>query len=437
MSESTQSPIWITPLIAAVLMLASPSFAADTSPIVPAESEAMPIAAADETETEGGSRRSEVMESLGVEDTDLTAGEEAEIEDVDRESAEEGVSAEAADPPDVELEFYGSARLRVEAAGGEVRIRDNRSRVGLAGAKFVTDNFELFTRVEVGVDIGGTVDEQFIPKDGTPNGDDTNLFSRIGLIGFGTKYGAVSFGKQWSVYYDVSSYTDRFAVFGGSASGTYNAGTDGGGSGTGRADGAGKYRLRREAVTFGAQVQNQAEIPLTGGIDYDVGYGLSLTREWPFGLEAGGAYNRATIDNLTADLRAFGLTGDTEAAVAGLKYSQGPLYLATTFSWQKNLEATDQDLFIDATGWEFYGRYNIKERWRVVGGTNTLDPDRSDPDVGQFDIRSAIFGTQFLYGDIRNGDVVYFEAQIQNGHNFNGSRRDNVYTVGFRYSVRY
>ena len=372
-------------------------------------------------------RSSEVMEDLGIEGDDITAEEEPEPE-----ATEEGEP-----PPSVELEFYGSARLRMDASAGQFRFHDNRSRVGLAGAKFVTDSFELFTRVELGVDVGGTLEEQFNPRDGTPNGDDVKVFPRVGLIGLGTRYGALSFGKQWSVYYDVSSYTDRFAVFGGTASGTYNAGTDGGGSGTGRADNAAKYRLRRDAITLGVQGQNQAEIPLTGGIDYDIAYGLSLAHEWPLGLEVGGAYNRATINNLDADLRALGLTGDTEAAIVGLKYNKRRLYIGTTLARHHNLEATDQDLFIDGTGWELYGRFNVKDRFRVVGGANVMEPDRSDPNAGLYDIRSGILGMQYTYGNIGNGNIVYFETQVNNGHNFDGSGLGNVYTIGFRYSVRY
>jgi predicted porin len=31
------------------------------------------------------------------------------------------------------------------------------------------------------------------------------------------KYGSLTFGKQWGVYYDIGGYTDNFSLFGGSA----------------------------------------------------------------------------------------------------------------------------------------------------------------------------------------------------------------------------
>ena len=62
--------------------------------------------------------------------------------------------------------------------------------------------------------------------------------ARLGFFGVDTdKYGSLSYGKQNSTHYDITSYTtDRFNVFGGISTATYVAGTDGGQSGTGRAD---------------------------------------------------------------------------------------------------------------------------------------------------------------------------------------------------------
>lgn len=66
--------------------------------------------------------------------------------------------------------------------------------------------------------------------------DNVALPLRLAFVGFEGPQGRVSFGKQWSTYYDVAVFTDQAPFFGGSASGTYNAGTDGGVSGTGRAN---------------------------------------------------------------------------------------------------------------------------------------------------------------------------------------------------------
>ncbi len=81
---------------------------------------------------------------------------------------------------------------------------------------------------------------------------------RLGFIGvdFGA-FGRIAFGKQNSTNYDITDYTtDRLNVFGGQSTATYVAGTDGGQSGTGRADQIILYNLKFAKIfDFGAQGQ--------------------------------------------------------------------------------------------------------------------------------------------------------------------------------------
>lgn len=67
--------------------------------------------------------------------------------------------------------------------------------------------------------------------------------NRLGYLGISLdKYGTLTIGKQWSVYHDIMSYTDRFNVFGARASATFVGGTDGGENGAERADQSIIYR---------------------------------------------------------------------------------------------------------------------------------------------------------------------------------------------------
>ncbi len=80
--------------------------------------------------------------------------------------------------------------------------------------------------------------------------------ARLGFFGVDSgKFGRLTFGKQNSTHYDIASYTtDRFNVFGGQSTATYVAGTDGGQSGTGRADQTILYHLNFAKIfDFGAQ----------------------------------------------------------------------------------------------------------------------------------------------------------------------------------------
>ena len=75
------------------------------------------------------------------------------------------------------------------------------------------------------------------PSSQTPDrqiGD--SVFLRLLYVGVETENGALTFGKNWSAYYQVSKFTDQFQGAGANATGTFNAGTDGGETGTGRAN---------------------------------------------------------------------------------------------------------------------------------------------------------------------------------------------------------
>jgi predicted porin len=347
---------------------------------------------------------------------------------------EEATDLSATEPVTTELIFYGSGRVRLTAGDSQLKISDNRSRVGMSGFKFISSNFDVFMRVELGTDLGSELDDLFIPGDNPPDNSDGTFFPRIGKLGIGTAYGDFMFGKQWSAYYNVAGLTDRFAVFGAQGTVVYNAGTDGGGSGTGLADGAFINELNRKKLSLALQGQNNTDIPLATDRQYDSGIGTSVSYEWSSGLSAGLAYNRSFIDDVDAELAALGITGDRQAAVAGIEYSHRSLLLATTVSSNKNHAATDQLEYIDAYGWELYARYNLSERLRVIGGTNLLEPDDNDPQAGRYDIRSAILGMQYTYGKPSFGNMVYFECELNRGHTVAGEPFKNAYTVGIRYS---
>lgn len=120
--------------------------------------------------------------------------------------------------------------------------------------------------------------------------------ARLGFLGvdFGS-FGRLSFGKQNSTHYDVTDYTtDRFNVFGGQSTATYVAGTDGGQSGTGRADQTILFHLKFAKIfDFGAQGQ----LRTAATSQAFNGFGFSLQATVLPGLEIGGAYNKTCFNS--------------------------------------------------------------------------------------------------------------------------------------------
>ncbi len=136
-----------------------------------------------------------------------------------------------------EFRLYGSVRIRYRDTDSGSFWGDGGSRFGISGRWQFRPETWLIGRGEAGFNLLDTADLLFNRGDrppGTKFGDE--VFMRLLYLGIETPDFNVTAGKNWSTYYRVSSFTDRFQGTGASASGTYNAGTDGGYTGTGRAD---------------------------------------------------------------------------------------------------------------------------------------------------------------------------------------------------------
>ena len=130
------------------------------------------------------------------------------------------------DASDFSAEFYLSLRAvvintRDENGDRESRLSDGYSRGGMRLGWEFTDTWEMYGRAEYGVDVV----DNFATRGGFDEAG--GPVKRVVVIGVDHEHFAASYGKNWGVYYEVSGMTDRFALFGGSAAGNYNAGTDG------------------------------------------------------------------------------------------------------------------------------------------------------------------------------------------------------------------
>lgn len=334
--------------------------------------------------------------------------------------------------------LYGSLRGQVATYQEAVELQGNASRVGFRLTRdFFDSGIQVFGQYEAGIQLidnvtrfnvrgnqGGLGVLEFGSKDDP-------LFTRLGFVGFDFgRYGILTAGKQWSTYYDVSGYTDNFFVFGGRASGTYPAGGDGGGIGTGRADKALTYRARLAGFTLGAQTQLEAS-RLTG-----LGsLGGSLQYRFPFGLTLGIAGHLGDVPEEVADL-INGAKTEESAVVFGAKLERPRLFFAANVSVQDahDLRNVPQDgdlatVVFDAKGFEAFGYYDVSRRFRVSAGVNWLDPDPIAPLDPDFRIRTYILGGAFYFN---SQSLVYAEWNIDDGIGPNGETTPNVFALGVR-----
>ncbi len=333
------------------------------------------------------------------------------------------------------VDIYGSFRTFIEAGAVDPTLNDGSSRIGLRLGRAFSDGKTVFGRAEWKVNLVDS-DSEFLSGDSPSGGgivvrqvpQGSVLSTRLGYLGTRIDgVGEVSFGKQWSVYYDVAGWTDNFNVYGGSGLSVFPAGTDGGTVGSGRADNAVIFRNERGKVSYGLQTQLKTA---AAGDDYK-GFGSSLifspTETWDIGLAFAGARVKGDFETIT---------GDTETGVAtlGARYHSGPWNAALSIAAWKNHEAIffqDDTLIYDGVGAELFASYEYSERLHLYGGFNYTDPDINDPRVDpDFGVEFLIFGASIFATD---ESFAFIEGLLSNSKDENGVRVDSIISAGYRF----
>lgn len=275
-----------------------------------------------------------------------------------KEGAERAPEGPPAPEPN-ELDFYGSLRVRYRWKPDSQGVEDGSSRVGVQGRYQVWPRKWLFARGEAGFKLLEEVG--LLANANNPSGGrgDT-FFRRLLYVGYESPDFFLIAGKAWSVYYKVTGFTDRFAGTGGSATGTYNAGTDGGYTGTGRAENTLQTRMLIdflparwgiEPFSLDIQLQDGEPIPGLAGHRYGRALGLSALLATRQHFSLGVAYNHARVlDSKERELQSRGIDGDARALALGARWFDDDWYLATVVARLLNHEATDEDNYFDGWG---------------------------------------------------------------------------------------
>ncbi|WP_035359021.1 DUF3011 domain-containing protein [Edaphobacter aggregans] len=336
---------------------------------------------------------------------------------------------------------YGSLRTIISVpANGEAEVQDDATRVGINFTTFgpirvigITEWGVNLVQSATSLNAGATTASGF----GVVQTTTQPVFgARLGSIGvdFG-KYGRLSYGKQLSTHYDITSYTtDRFNVFGGVSTATYVAGTDGGQSGTGRADQTVLYHLNfAKNFDFGAQGQlRTADTPQAFN-----GFGFSLQAKVLPGLQIGGAYNKTYFDNFLTttvlhggtDYWAFGGKGtwrNLEWGADWVRQSNGDLAFIPDPAGGPSPIAVG----FSANGVEVYSRLKFGKFSAVLGFEDYIPFDLSpliDPD---FKTRYAVVGGEW---HISPSGYAFIESRLGDSTDAQGKGGYNAATLGFRY----
>jgi hypothetical protein len=341
------------------------------------------------------------------------------------------------------FEPYGSLRTHVATFNDDLEVQDNATRVGINFATY--GKVKVIAGAEWGVNLVQSETQFNLSAAGSGDfgvatTETTPVFlARLGFVGADLgPFGRVAIGKQNGVHYDIASYTtDRFNVFGGQGTSSYVAGTDGGVTGTGRADRVLNYRNTIfEIIEIGFQGQFRA----AGNETTTDGVGASLQFKILPKLKAGGTYTR-TNWSPTQQTLIRGLGGNADYMALGTRLDWRMLELGFVYSHQHNgdlvripLPGTPNlttPVAFDSDGVEVYVRAGV-EKFGFIGGFTAQLPDGQDPVLNpDFRTRYLILGAEWF---LARTAKIYTESKIDiDSVGPMGESGFSVFTIGFRY----
>jgi len=333
---------------------------------------------------------------------------------------------------------YGSFRFRVGTSQLDAfEVGDFLSRIGLEGKASIDkkSNYFAITKVEFGLNLVNRDDNVHISTDpghSVTASVNSAFYSRIAYGGLSTPYGDILAGKNWGIYYDITSVVDYMNHFGGDAIGSWNAGTDGGVSGTGRAENVLQYRLNKGKFFFGAQTQLR-KVSYNDKKFADT-YGLGIKYKTDV-FSVGMAYNEV-LDGVPEDSIQVGqaIEGDKIAAFA-VSYSKKQLLLSAVVTQFYNHEKTDLGKYYSGNGFEFHAGYflNKNKTWLMQASYNLM----LSTDELTRDYQMSFISSEIVY-EFKKNSILFVTYKYDLGVDTDQSRYYNsVLLLGFHYSFGY
>jgi predicted porin len=339
-------------------------------------------------------------------------------------------------------EYYGSIRLRYRSTDAGSILGDAGSRAGLEAEWHTAPEAWVYGRLEAGFNVLDELDQLLSPGGSAGEGQQgDSVFPRLYTVGVETPVVVASYGKTWSTYYKIANFTDRFDSAGSSAVGTFNAGTDGGATGTGRADQVLQTRVfvdylpetsRVKPFNLNIQLQRDQPIPGVDGAYYSNTIGLSAVLESRADFTLGIAYNLALIDDLDDPaVQAAGISGDAEAFLLGARWFDEQRYIGFAVARLLNHEATDEGIYFSGWGSELYARQRLIKGFWLVAGYNWLVPDKDQIQAGEYELLYGVAGLRYSIDDFNR--LAYAEWRVDSTTSQDGGELGNIFTIGVRW----
>jgi predicted porin len=337
------------------------------------------------------------------------------------------------------LSFYGKLSVHGAIFDDEVQFQQNSPRVGIHLERKLVKDLSIVGKLEYGINIieGNQFNNDannIVDFASNPFAKNEAFVNRLGYVGFQhPKWGSLTVGKQWGVYYDVASFTDNFTVFGGEATGVYSGNTDGGWKGTGRADNALVYRNSLKNFDFGVQTQ------LFNGSQ---NYGASFVYNFDIGLVLGVAGNIAQINSDFEEFISYERKDNTNLMFSAKYAKKSKFNVALSYAINQDeftiVDTVNNDIEIVAYpthGIELYANYFIKPKLELQAGFNRIhDIEKDSYFRGDYELIHYVIGANYY---ITPKTYAYASARIGDSKFVNNTRDYDVFVLGFAYNFNF
>lgn len=345
---------------------------------------------------------------------------------------------------DTVVKSRGYLSVAFADTGSSNEITDSNSRLG----------FSFLTNIQHGWKAGATFewatnfnknDNIVLSRGGDsngPSGESGDSFTaRHGFVQLEhEKWGTITAGKQWAAFYDVTWATDILNFWGGNAAGSFNVGTDGGLSGTGRVEQAIIWRKSFSNFDLSLQYQAQDEDIEINSPDDAIdgrslgtignGYGVTAAYNYDaFRFAAG--INVTDIDIKTEFEEDFSSDTEDEIFGASILYgdnTQPGFYGAFVYVTSENHEIDDEGTYFDADAMELLLWYNFDNPFGIYAGFNRIEPDDSGND---YEYHYNFAGAEYRFDNSMG--LLFLETKFNDTTYADGSENDDTdIAVGVR-----
>ncbi len=322
------------------------------------------------------------------------------------------------------IEPYGSFQIGFGGNRNGWSVVNLVPRVGLKGSFALTPDqrFKAIAKAEFGLRLVQRDDRVTFSADpGSGVGSvNSTVFIRQGFVGVETPYGNLTFGKQWGVHYFLAGNIDNMYLFGGDAIGVYNAGTDGGPSGTGRADQAVKYELKHKGLYLGLLSQFRS---MYGDVFFFDSYSAAVVYQYRKFL-VGTSYSKV-LDGLENPIAGEPKINDELFSIL-LDYNSKNFQFGIISGMFTNHETMNDGTFFSGFMMEYNLKYYFKNRkWAVVNNSSIKIPNNNHSSEYFYNVYDLELARRFS-----PNVVVICGVEYDNSTLADGSHRE-LFTLGF------